>query len=115
MSHSEASNLIVFSVACGGQNHNINLVCMWMYIVENPGFSYRVVNHKFTIPGHSFLPNDRDFGLIEKTSRYTQHVYIPENCYTLVEAARRNNPFNVTRMEMGDFVLVEHIRSAIVY
>ena len=99
---------------CGGQNRNINVVCMWMYIVANPCFSYRVVDHKFMISGHSFLPNDHDFGSIEKASRRTQHVYVPENWCTLVEAARRNNPFNVTRMEMGDFVSAENIRSAIV-
>lgn len=65
---SQASHLILFSDACGGQNRNINIACFWLYIVSNPDFSYTVVDHKSMLSGHSYLPNDRDFGSIEKAS-----------------------------------------------
>ena len=67
------------------------------------------------VSGHSYLPNDRDFGSIEKASRRTQHVYVPDEWCTLVEQARRKNAFQVTKMAMGDFVLVQNVRSSIVY
>ena len=76
---SEATHLIVFSDACGGQNRNINIVCQWMYVVSNSDFAYSVVDHKFMISGHSYLPNGRDFGSIEKANHRTQHIFIPED------------------------------------
>ena len=83
-----------------------------MHIVASSNFSYRLIDHKFMVSGHSYLPNDRDF---EKASRRTQHVYVPEEWCTLVEKSRRNNPFQVTRMEIQDFVSIENVKSSIVY
>lgn len=113
--HSQAQHLIVFSDACGGQNRNINIVCFWMYVVSCGDFSYTTVDHKFMLSGHSYLPNDRDFGTIEKASRRTQHVFVPEEWCTLVENARQRNPFTVKRMETDDFVSIEKVRSLIVH
>ena len=42
------------------------------------------VEHKFPMPGHTFLPCDRDFGVIEKKKRETAAVYNPEGWLTLV-------------------------------
>ena len=52
---------------------------------------------------------------IEKANRCTQHIFVPDDWCTLVKKARRNNPFHVTKMEMGDFVSVQIVRSTIVY
>ena len=103
MNSTGASHLIAYSDACGGQNRNINVACMWIHIVASSNFSYNVVDHKFMVSGHSYLPNDRDFGSIEKASRRTQHVYVPDDWCTLVEKSRRNNPFHVTKMKIEDF------------
>ena len=112
---SEASHLIVFSDACGGQNRNINIACLWMYVVSSSDFAYTVVDHKFMISGHSYLTNNRDFGSIEKANRRTQHVFIPGEWCTLVENARTKNPFQVVRMSQEDFVSTKNVRSEIVY
>ena len=112
---SDATHLIVFSDACGGQNRNINITCFWMYVVSSNDFAYTVVDHKFMISGHSYLPNDRDFGSIENANRRTQHVFVPEDWCTLVERARTKNPFHVVRMKRADFVSTKTIRSEIVY
>ena len=115
LSRSQAQNLIAFSDACGGQNRNINMVCFWMYVVSSNNFSYTTVDHKFMLSGHSYLPNDRDFGSIEKASRRTQHVFVPEDWCVLVERARQRNPFTVKRMETCDFLSIESVRSLIVH
>ena len=112
---SDATNLIVFSDACGGQNRNINIACLWMYIVSSSEFNYSVIDHKFMVSGHSYLPNDRDFGSIENANRRTQLVYVPEDWCTLVERARSKNPFQVVRIKREDFVSVKNIRAEIVH
>ena len=103
-----------FCLYMGGVER-VNIVCMWMYIVASSNFSLSIVEHKFMVSGHSYFPNDRDFGSIEKTSCRTRHVYVPDSWCNLVEKARKNNPFQVTRMAMGDFVSVKNVRSSIVY
>ena len=74
IANSQASHQIGFSDARGGQNRNINIACLWLYIVTSSSFSYTLIDHKFMILGHSYLPNVRDFGSIEKENRKTQQL-----------------------------------------
>ena len=106
---STAKHLIAFSDACGGQNRNINMVCMWLHIVASDDFPYTVIDHKFMVSGHSYLPNDRDFGGVESARRRQSQIFIPEHWYRLVEKARRTNPFTVVRMSASDFVSVNRL------
>ena len=85
LSHSQAQNLIVFSDACGGQNRNINIVCFWMYVISsnnllwttNSCFLGTLTSQKMT----AILVS------IEKASRHTQDVFVPEDWCVLVERA----------------------------
>ena len=56
------------------------------------------VEYKFPLPGHTFLPCDRDFGVIEKMKRKTAAVYNPECWFTIVDKAKVKNQFKVVRM-----------------
>lgn len=112
---SRANHLIAFSDSCGGQNRNINVICFWAHVVSSPELSYNTIDHQYMMLGHSYLPNDRDFGSIEKASRRSPHIFVPDDWATLVEKARGKNPFKVTNMAMSDFVSVQAIRSEIVY
>ena len=40
-----------------------------MKIIQSSDNNIEVVDHKFLVSGHSFLPNDRDFGSIEMRMR----------------------------------------------
>ena len=102
-----ATQLIAYSDSCGGQNRNINMVCFWMYVVASSEFTYTVIDHKFMHSGHSYLPNDRDFGGIESARRRRATIYVPEEWYTLVEDARRTNRFHVHRMEQAHFLSMQ--------
>ena len=115
MASSQASHLIVYSDACGGQNRNINIACFWVYIVSNRNFKYKLIDHKFMISGHSYLPNDRDFGSIEKANRKTQHVFVPDDWCTLIENSHHKNPFSVTKMSASDFISMDNVKSLIVH
>ena len=44
-----AEKLIAYSDSCGGQNHNINFVCLWLYIVCSDENSYNEIDHKFMV------------------------------------------------------------------
>ena len=82
------------------------MVHFWMYIVASSEVSYTVVDHKFMLSGHSYLPNDRDFGGIEAARCRRTTIFVPEDWYTLVAEARRTNAFHVQRMEQAHFVSV---------
>lgn len=60
------TKIILWSDSCGGQNRNFKLVSLLMRLVQDPTNHIQEVVQKFHIPGHSFLPNDTDFGHIEK-------------------------------------------------
>jgi hypothetical protein len=55
--------------------------------------------------GRSYLPNDADFGVIEKAKKTaTNTCYIPQHWMELVRQARKHKPFTVVEMKGNDFV-----------
>lgn len=58
--------LIMYSHQCGGQNRNIKMALICNCIVCFYHLSPTQIHHKFLVSGHSYLPCDRDFGVIEK-------------------------------------------------
>ena len=109
-----ATSLILYSDSCGGQNRNINLSCLWLYIVANPNYPFTTIDQKFMMVGHSYLPNDRDFGGIETAQRKQQNVFVPAEWQELVRTARSKNPFSVTEMMTADFVSLAELKHTIV-
>ena len=109
-----ASRLILYSDSCGGQNRNVHLLCLYLHIVGNPNLPFDVIDHKFMVPGHSYLPNDRDFGIIEQAKRRHQQIYTPQEWYDLVRNACHTNPFSVVEMTSADFVAIKELKKLIV-
>ncbi|GFN84878.1 hypothetical protein PoB_001138400 [Plakobranchus ocellatus] len=64
----DASNLIAWSDSCGGQNKNKNIISFW-YCLLHVKQIFKSIEHKFPIPGHTFLPCERDFDVIEKKKK----------------------------------------------
>jgi len=108
------THLITFSDSCGGQNRNIYLVCLWLHIVACSYLPITTVDQKFMLPGHSYLPNDRDFGNIELAKKKKQAIYIPDDWYSLVRETRHKNPFSVCEMKSADFASIKSLKSHIV-
>ena len=84
LSSSTATKLILYSDSCGGQNRNVNMVCLWLHIVASPEFNIMQIDHKFMVSGHSYLPNDRDFGSIETEKRKRSQIFSPQEWCQLV-------------------------------
>lgn len=68
---------------------------------------FNTITHHFLVSGHTYLPSDRDFPLIEKRHRkYAPEVYSPEGWYKIIRESNTKNPFLVTVMEQDDFFYI---------
>lgn len=91
--------------------YGINTALIWLKIVQSSDNNVETVDHKFMVPGHSFLPNDRYFGLIESKIRKSNYLYIPEHYYNLIEVCKKKNPFLVVRrMAQKDFISTQQLK-----
>lgn len=98
----DVDHLIVFTDNCPGQNKNWLLMAFWLQLVKEKRFT--TITHHFLVTGHTHLPSDRDFALIEKRHRkYAPEVYSPEGWHKIIKDANSKNPFKVTVMEQEDF------------
>ena len=111
----DATNLTFYSDACGGQNRNIYLVCLWLHIVASSDYLYTNIDHKFMISGHSYLHSSQ--WILATSSclkKKTAHIVVPEDWEKVVTQARCKNPLHVTRMKREDFVSLKPLKATIV-
>jgi hypothetical protein len=96
--------ITAYSDACGGQNRNIKMALFWSRIVAT--LPIVEVNHKFMVSGHGYLPNDQDFGVIEKKKHGALCIYVPDDWMNLVSnsKARKHKKFEVVKMQKDDFL-----------
>ena len=90
----EVTTLYLYSDGCPGQNKNAT-VMQYLFTLVRLG-RFKLIQHHFPVRGHSFLPNDRDFGRRESKKKRQERVYIPEQWHEVIRSARRRNPFTVT-------------------
>lgn len=92
--------LVVWSDRCVGQNNNWKMLTLLRLLLLEKYFTQ--VEQKFLTSGHSFLPCDRDFALIERNKKLSS-VYIPFQWTDVIAKARVNNPFKVIYMHQTFF------------
>lgn len=96
--------LFLFSDACAGQNRN-KTVMNYMYALIKLGLTkIQVIEHSFPTRGHSFLPCDRDFGLIEKVKRQRETVFTVDEWIDVIVSARPSHPFTVIKLDPGNIL-----------
>lgn len=88
-------HLVIWCDNCGGQNKNRILLFTLIFLVANGVF--RTVEQKFLVSGHSFMPCDRDFALVEKRKKVSK-AFVPSDLHEIVKSARYAPPFNVVDM-----------------
>lgn len=80
---------------------------------------FTTVEHKFLTTGHSFLPCDRDFALIERKKKSAM-VYIPDQWVEVIANASSNFEVMTTEdfknlqiveesLNKGDFKITKHV------
>ena len=95
---------IFWSDSCGGQNRNIRMTAFLLWLVHNTKVGIEKITHRFPEPGHLFLPNDQDLGVIDTAKRLSRPIYAVEQYQGIIREARSNpSKFQVTRMKTEDF------------
>lgn len=94
--------ILTFSDTCGGQNRNKTMLSFIMYACSK--FDISEWTHRYMQPGHSFLPNDRDFALIEK-KKQRQQVFSLDDWIHIVKSANTKQPFKTVKLA-GDILNV---------
>lgn len=93
----DVTDLHLWSDSCGGQNRNIKIVLMLKGVLhEHKGL--QTIHLCFLEPGHTFLPNDSDFGDVECYLKKQQYMFSPEDYKNLMKTCRKKNPFVVNDM-----------------
>lgn len=101
----QASNkkkVTIFSDSCGGQNRNINMCLALMRFIQSDDVGIKVIDQKFLVSGHSFLPNDSDFGSVELAAK-GKTIYVPEDWYHIMTSCRNKKKFMVSEMSNEEF------------
>lgn len=101
--------LIALSDNCCGQNKNWTIAAVWLRLIAL-GYFKKVV-HIFPQVGHTMLPSDRDFALVEKYVRtHCQYIYDPNHWEEILRKVQKKTPFKVNRMTRADFKGISKLR-----
>lgn len=100
--------LFLWSDSCGGQNRSIKLVVMLMHILQNHS-SLETISLRFLESGHSFLPNDSEFGDVECTLKTHDKVCTDQKYIQIMKECRTKNKFHVNRMLPAEFFSVNSL------
>jgi hypothetical protein len=85
---------------------------MMMHLLQNHE-NLKTITFKFRVSGHSFLPNDSDFGDVECAMRHQQRLYLPEYIIKVMKQSRRFNKFVVSRRNRSDFIGIGTVEAGI--
>lgn len=107
-----ASHIIAYSDACGGQNRNLKQCLLWLKLLSEPDLQLETIDHKFMVSGHSFLPNDRDFGVIEQYAK-NRIKYVPDDWYSIIRRCKTRKPFQLCQMEKTDFISTNFLEKSV--
>ena len=104
------TKLMIFSDNCSGQNKNKNVILCCLRHIHSDRF--KLIKHYFMVPGHSYLPCDRDFGIIEKKIRPIS-VYSTDHYIEIIRKAKKEKPFRVVEMTWEDFKDFERLQKCV--
>jgi len=103
----KAKRLVIYSDNCAGQNKNLRMVSLYLYLLCTGQFDE--IRHHFPISGHTMLPCDRDFGVIERSLRRRPTIYTPAQYAQAIRESKRVKPFKVVEMEQQDFLCFDPV------
>ena len=98
------NTLRIFCDNCAGQNKNLYVLLAALRMVH--GEQVARIELIFLISGHSFLPCDRNFGVLEKKFKAHNAIHTPER-YAEVIAGAVTPPFEVITMKSDDFLNIK--------
>lgn len=105
-------NLIIWADSCGGQNRSIRLVLMLIYILQQHA-TLETISLRYLETGHTFLPNDSEFGDFECLLKTHDRVYTDKQYMDIMKDCRLENKFQVNRLSSEDFFSVKELEKLI--
>ncbi len=70
-------NIVAWCDNCAGQNKAKHIIAVFLRLIGSGKFDK--IDQKFPEPGHTYLPNDRNFGVIEKLGRSIPRINVPKD------------------------------------
>ena len=104
----KAEELILWSDSCGGQNRNY-IMCLMLHHFLAKQITLKRICLRFLQSGHSYNICDTDFASVETAIRQKQTIFTPPEIIEIMENCRSNNPFDVTKMTVNDFLSSENL------
>ena len=101
-SSSGVKEVTLFSDTCGGQNRN-QFTAAALHFTTMGLPKLETVNHKFFESGHSQMESDTIHSAIELAKKKTK-VYVQSQWETVINLARKSNPYMVIPMKHQDFL-----------
>lgn len=95
-------HVIIYSDTCTGQNRNIKMALALIRFLQSNETDIEVIDQKFLVSGHSFLPNDSDFGSVELAAK-GKAIYLPNDWEEIMTTCRRKKKFIVCQMSNDEF------------
>ncbi|KAJ8883606.1 hypothetical protein PR048_015450 [Dryococelus australis] len=95
----EIRRLVVWSGCCIAQNNNWWCIALYDYLIVKKYFTS--IDQKFLVSGHSFLPCDRDFALIERRKNKSTVYHRKQWLEIIVNA---NPAFHAYYIDKEDFI-----------
>lgn len=105
-------DLIIWADSCGGQNRSIRLVLMLIHILQHH-CSLKTISMRFLETGHTFLPNDSDFGDFECSLKMNDEVCTDDQFMEIMKSCRIKNQFEINRLSSQDFFSVRKLEELI--
>ena len=90
----------LYSDACGGQNRNHNMTAMLHHVVKTTAIER--IEHSYMETGHSQMEVDSVHSTIERAARNVA-VSSPSQYETIIQLARKDNPYRVQRVDSPFF------------
>lgn len=104
--------LILWCDSCGGQNRSIKLVLMLIHTLQNHK-TLETITIRYLQSGHSFLPNDSEFGYFETALKTAGDLFTDEAVMEVMKECRVKNKFVVNRLSSHEFFSVKNLEKVI--
>lgn len=104
--------LRLWSDCCGGQNRSIRLILMIIHALQQHP-TLESISMRYLETGHTFLPNDSEFGDVECALKRYEKVCTDVAYMKIMEECRTENKFIVHRMTSQDFFSVKEMENVI--
>lgn len=99
----DVKTLYFFGDNCAGQNKNNTMVRMMMKLCETKRFDD--IKLIFLVRGHSFIPNNRDFGIIRRKLRTEERYYTVDEVVELIKNLQKSlKNFLIVQIKVDDFI-----------